>query len=98
MRTVGRVKREREMLLLDGMATSLASVLICWAVAYFALVKSKGIKVSAAKAIAHIAVIDVALALATAALPDDAMRLIVAAIFATVSCLILRSGNASAEK
>jgi len=86
------------MLLWSGMARSLASVLFCWAIAYFALVKPKGIKVGAAKAFAHIAVIDVALALISAALPDDLMRLVIAAIFATVSCLILRSGNASEEK
>ncbi len=86
------------MLLLDGMATSLAAVLICWAIAYFALIKPKDIKVGAAKAAVHIALVDVAVALISAALPNELMRLIVAAIFATVSCLILRSGNASAEK
>jgi hypothetical protein len=85
------------MLLLDGMATSLAAVLICWAVAYFTLLKPKGIKVGAAKAAVHITLVDVAVALISAAIPSAMTSLTAAAVLSAVSCVILRSSDSTTK-
>lgn len=85
------------MLLTDALATSLASVLFFWAIAYFALLKPQKIKVSAGMALAHIAAIDVIAAIAAVALPKTPAGLAVAAVMSAVSCLILRKKGTTAE-